>query len=404
MVIMLVSIVIPVYNSSKYLEECLDSIINQTYKSLEIICVDDGSTDNSLDILTDYSRSDDRVKVYSKENEGKGAASARNLGLDNATGQYIMFLDSDDVFELDMVSDLVTKITETQAEVVIFGAERFDSSNPQKRLPYLSINLSKAPSLAYFNVNDCAADIYQMSDLIAWNKIFSRKLLLDNDLRFEPIPISDDQYVPSLALVMADRIAVVNKKFVNYRFNTGISQCDRRFMHPEAAYQAVYSIVKRLRSLGKYDLVKRSYINMAVRLMREYFDIMNDFASIQFLHEKYLGEVLEFLDAKGLTTDYFYDPRLGDWYELITTNSIEDIVFKSARAYGSSMTTAILRFQFPYEKVPRGSKIILVGKGMVGRYWYAQLLLSDYAEVVYWAENEADVPSDILFDDVVIAK
>lgn len=401
---MLVSIVIPVYNSSKYLEECLDSIINQTYKCLEIICVDDGSTDNSLEILNKYRLNDDRIKVYSKANEGRGAASARNLGLDNATGEYIMFLDSDDVFELDMVSELVAKISETQAEVVIFGAERFDSANPQKRLPYLSINLSKAPAKAYFNVNDCAEDIYQISDLIAWNKIFSRKLLIENNLKFEPIPISDDQYVPSLALVLADRIAIVNKIFVNYRFNTGISQCDRRFKHPEAAYQAVYSIVSRLRKLGKYDLVKRSYINMAVRLMREYFDLMNDFDSIRFLHKKYLEEVLEFLDAKGLSKDYFYDSRLGDWYELITSNSIEDIVFSSSRAYGSNMTTAILRFQFPYNEVSKGSKLVLVGKGLVGRYWYAQLLLSDHAEVVAWVNDESEIPNNLEYNQIIYTK
>ena len=95
---MKISVVVPVYNSEKYLEECLNSLIKQTYKDLEIICVDDGSKDHSHDLLKQFSTEDSRIRVFSKQNEGKGAASARNMGLEYATGKYVIFLDSDDYF------------------------------------------------------------------------------------------------------------------------------------------------------------------------------------------------------------------------------------------------------------------------------------------------------------------
>lgn len=398
-----VSVVIPVYNTARYLRDCLDSVINQSYTNIEIVCVNDGSTDNSIEILKEYEKNDKRVKVYSKENEGKGAASARNMGLDNASGDYILFLDSDDIFDVNMIELLSNNVNDTNADVVVFDAIKFDNEFPEKTSYFLSIDLNSAPQKAYFDVNDCAERIYQICDLFAWNKMFKRKLLVDNNLKFEAIPISDDQYIPAIALALAKRISVVNKVLLKYRFNTGTSQCDRRFAHPEAAYIASYSIVEKLKEIGKYDLLKQSYSNMAVRLMREYFDIMISFDNLKFLYEKYRNEVFEKLEIANVDMSYFYDFRLGKWFELIQKYSLEDILMQASRAYGSNMTTAILRFQFPYDKVPKGSKIILVGKGMVGRYWYAQLLLSDYAEVVAWLEDDTDI-SAYNYDQCIYAR
>ena len=97
-----VSVILPVYNVSDYLRQCMDSIVGQTLKDIEIICVDDGSTDDSLAILKEYEAKDQRVKVIQQANAGAGAA--RNKGLEIATGEYLSFLDSDDFFEPDMVA------------------------------------------------------------------------------------------------------------------------------------------------------------------------------------------------------------------------------------------------------------------------------------------------------------
>ena len=99
-----ISVIIPVYNVEDYLEECLDSIINQTFKDLEIICINDGSQDNSLNILEEYAEKDNRIKIITTKNQGLSAA--RNRGLENITGDYVYFIDSDDYLELTAFEEL----------------------------------------------------------------------------------------------------------------------------------------------------------------------------------------------------------------------------------------------------------------------------------------------------------
>ena len=103
-----ISVIVPVYNVEQYLPQCLDSIINQTYKNLEIICVDDGSPDNSGKILDEYAKKDKRIKVIHQENQG--VSVARNTGLDNATGKYIGFVDPDDWIEADYYETLTANL------------------------------------------------------------------------------------------------------------------------------------------------------------------------------------------------------------------------------------------------------------------------------------------------------
>lgn len=114
-----VSIIIPIYNVEKYLNECLDSVINQSYKNIEIICINDGSTDNSFNILKEYSKTDERIKIIDQEN--KGLLAARIEGLKIATGDYVINLDSDDYLELDTVNILMNKITLYDVDVVRFN-------------------------------------------------------------------------------------------------------------------------------------------------------------------------------------------------------------------------------------------------------------------------------------------
>ncbi len=105
-----VSIIIPVYNASKYLPGCLDSLISQTYEKIEIICVNDGSDDDSLMILEKYAEMDQRISVYSQKNQYAGAA--RNFGMDHARGKYFLFLDSDDLFMPEMIETVVKRAEE----------------------------------------------------------------------------------------------------------------------------------------------------------------------------------------------------------------------------------------------------------------------------------------------------
>lgn len=397
----MVSLVIPVYNSARYLRQCLDSVTGQTYQNLEIVCINDGSVDDSLAILEEYAARDNRIRIFSKENEGKGAASARNLGLKNAAGEYIQFLDSDDFFESDMVESLVDKAVDTGSDVVICAGQAFDDEKQcvTGRLPHP--DLYYAPDTEAFSWKDCPEYICEIADNYAWNKLFRRKLLIDHGLSFTPIPISDDQDISMIAPIVAKRVAVVDRALINYRVGTGTSQCDSQTRHPEAAYEGTYSVVNRFKELGIYEDVKQSYLNVAIRLMREYFDRMTELEKAEFLYNKYRSEIFPMLGASDLPQGYFHDPRVEDWYRLIITKSLGEILFESARAGGGTMTTAPLRFQVPYADIKRNSRIVLVGKNIAGRYWYSQLLLSRHCEVVYWTDTEDHIPQNLKFDAVV---
>ena len=126
-----VSVIIPVYNAEKYLRECLDSVVNQTLKDIEIICIDDGSTDHSRAILMGYEKSDPRITVISQENLGLSAA--RNCGMRYASGKYIYFLDSDDYIDGEALEILVRLAEENDADSVHFAAKPFYESEELRR-------------------------------------------------------------------------------------------------------------------------------------------------------------------------------------------------------------------------------------------------------------------------------
>ena len=136
-----VSVIIPVYNVEEYLEECMESVIHQTLKEIEILCVNDGSTDHSLQILEQYAKKDDRIRIISQENSGYG--KAMNCGLDAATGEYIGIVEPDDYVPLNMYEDLYGKAKEEKLDFVKADFYRFTTEkNGNKKLYYnhLSVN------------------------------------------------------------------------------------------------------------------------------------------------------------------------------------------------------------------------------------------------------------------------
>ena len=165
----LISIIVPIYKVEKYLNKCIESILNQTYSNLEIILIDDGSPDKSRDICDFYKNKDSRVKVIHKKNEG--VSKARNIGLDISKGKYIMFVDSDDYIDKSMVKDLYKLITEQSADVAIGGVIDIDENNNQ-------INMSKKK--ATFTINQLEA-IKELLDekyfnSVCWGKLYKSNL------------------------------------------------------------------------------------------------------------------------------------------------------------------------------------------------------------------------------------
>jgi glycosyltransferase involved in cell wall biosynthesis len=204
-----ISVIIPVYNVEQYLSECLDSVVNQTYKKIEIICINDGSIDSSLKILRDYQKKDSRIKLIDQVN--KGVSSARNAGIRSAKGKYITFVDSDDYISLDTYMNCIQKLYETDADILVFDWFYFPTGNNERRIPEKNY------------INDSFTAIY--NDEIAnfsVNKIFKRSLIIDNEIFFnENVVYCEDDLFVLMTVPKAKNITLFSHKFYYYRQREG---------------------------------------------------------------------------------------------------------------------------------------------------------------------------------------
>ena len=199
-----VSVIIPIYKVEQYLPKCLDSVINQTYKNLEIICVNDCSPDNSAKILEEYSKKDDRIKIVNREKNG-GLSAARNSGLDVATGEYIYFLDSDDWIDLDYIEKMVEAAIESKSEVVL--NTNVDTTNKM----FFDRTLDNA-SHQFIDAKKAILEITWNTWAHLWKKSFLDKI----NARFPEGYIIEDQYFQATTYIHLDKVYVIRDSVYHY--------------------------------------------------------------------------------------------------------------------------------------------------------------------------------------------
>ena len=198
-----ISIIIPVYNAENYLKKCLDSLINQTFKDIEILCINDNSIDQSLNILKKYAASDERIKVFSQEH--LGLAAARNVGLANATGEYLMFCDNDDSYEPDMCKIMYETITNVQTDCVMCHSNiiRLDERKISDK---------------YFNSDNLGLikrDLHTIN-VIIWNKIFKKSIIDKWQISFPDGHLHEDDCFWYKYALCCKNIYIIDNKLYNY--------------------------------------------------------------------------------------------------------------------------------------------------------------------------------------------
>lgn len=205
-----VSVIIPVYNVEKYLKKCLDSVINQTLKDIEIICVDDGSTDNSPNILNDYKNSDERIQVIRQENRGHSGAT--NTGLKYVTGDYIFFVDSDDWIELTALEKLYNNAIENNSDLVLYDAiEYFSDNQTNVRNFYILRNLTDK----VFTYKD-EKKLVLNSYYVQWAKLYKTSFFRKHNLRLQDFLLFEDISLTVPATLLAERITYLPEILYHY--------------------------------------------------------------------------------------------------------------------------------------------------------------------------------------------
>ncbi|WP_026507425.1 glycosyltransferase family 2 protein [Butyrivibrio sp. MC2013] len=194
----MISIIMPVYNTADYLNNSIKNVINQSLTDWELICIDDGSCDNSFQILSKYAADDKRIRVIHQEHLGAGPA--RNAGIDLACGEYIIFLDSDDEYKTDFLSNLYNAATSFDADICICNI----ANEADGVICYLdkSSNIPEGP-FSFSELGD--SGFFDCRNMV-WNKLIKRKIVTDNNIRFQNLTSSNDVYFSCKALLSSERI------------------------------------------------------------------------------------------------------------------------------------------------------------------------------------------------------
>ena len=329
---MKVSIVMPVYNASSYLREALDSIVNQSYRELEIICVDDGSTDDSFEILEQYQKSDDRIKIIKQQNQYAGAA--RNAGLAEATGEYIMFLDSDDVFENNMISYLVKKAKKHKPDIIVFGYWRF-TDNVRRKRPVR--NHYRNGMLV--SGDDIKESIFQQSRTMPWDKFLRLDFVRESGLKYKQTKVNNDIYFNQMIVSEAGKILFCTKRLVNYRINNKQSLQGNLNKNPTEFINAFSDVKDELNRRGTYGKYQHSFNTRIVEDIIVHLQRIKSYDEFKMIVERLSGSGLvehsdEFENNQYTETfRQIKDCNVNECLASVFSQSMENMVSRNSAAY-----------------------------------------------------------------------
>lgn len=252
-----ISVVMPVYNEEKFIRECLDSVVNQTLKDIEIICVNDGSTDSTLSILNGYAQKDPRVKVIDQANQGPGIA--RNTGLTAARGEYLAILDSDDRYDLYMLEKLLRLAEKDDLDIAICRCQALDNKTGKISEMSWAVQESMLPDGPVFSYKDLSRYNFRFCIGWSWDKIFRRSFVEKYGIRFPDLRNTEDAYFVFIALALADRMEVLDEVLVTHRMSMGTGVSETRDKNPDCFIHSILGIRQVLEEKNRFAEVEQGF-------------------------------------------------------------------------------------------------------------------------------------------------
>ncbi len=286
----LITIAVAVYNAEKYLRDCMDSVVNQTYQNLEIICVNDCSTDKSLEILEEYAAKDRRIKIITNS-QNSGLGVTRNVGIDAAHGEYVLFIDSDDWLDLTACEKLLSKAKENNSDIVFFSA-------------YL-VNGDEKKEWKQFCDVPCPLSLEGRKALLrktrphTWSKLWKLEFITKKGIRFPDFRKSQDQKPHWMVCLLAEKVAFETECLYYYRCHEAqaILCTDRRLMLVVDVYDDIEEYLKREKF---YSLYKKEFLQKKF----EHYDYTFFNINVQFRDELLKKIKISFADKFFLLTQY----------------------------------------------------------------------------------------------------
>lgn len=319
-----ISVIIPVYNALPYLHECMESIINQTLNEIEIICVDDGSTDGSLDVLYSYAKQDERIKVISQENLHAGVA--RNNGLAIANGEYVHFLDADDWVEKNAYREWYAIAKEQDAEVCVCFHESFDNVTGEVQK---NKNVLKNEYISVSNLKQ-STKYFVYNAVVPWNKIYRKDFLVNNNIYFDDLICANDRSFYYHMLLHAERIAIVQEYWIHYRKNNQASLVgDTRLKNFDSHFRSFEKIWSLY--FDEENDTKKMILDVT---MKDYFNFYHKSIGTVYEHivKEQLKEYLKKMDFSLFGEEIFQSSWYKEYAELLAIeNNIDYQFFRKQR-------------------------------------------------------------------------
>lgn len=324
----LISVVIPVYNAEKFLDQCLFSLKYQTLPRFEVLCVDDGSTDQSVEIVKRYVQSDSRFKFFSQTHQFAGVA--RNLGIKKAKGEYLLFLDADDYFVPNLLIDAYYQAKLFDAEICVFGANYYDENQSKAGAMSGVCKLSRCKKNEIFSKETNLEDIFSFTTPAPWSKLFKRKFIVDKKIYFQDTRNANDVRFTFTALAEADRIVTLDKALVYYRINHGNSLQQTKTSDPTCICEALVSLRTELVSRGLFEKLKKSYNSVVVGNLLYNLRTLHDRQAFEYLYhhiKKVLVEELDLIESSESFNRYINDKDKEEFFD-IGRLTVEDYMQK----------------------------------------------------------------------------
>lgn len=337
-----VSVIIPVYNVEKYLRKCLDSVVNQTLTDIEIICVDDGSTDNSLAMLKEYADKDNRIKIIDKENGG--LSSARNAGMDVMNGEYCYFIDSDDWINLDTIEKLIKIMAENDVDVVVHGAQNIAEDKDCEEFANKTQEWFKnreKPNGVY----DVPIDVNARVMAVAWNKLYKTEIINKYHCRFKEGVIHEDELFVWTYMVHCNKYYYLNEKLYYYLRRAdsiiGKKNDSIKMLDIVKIQNDIYRTVEKYKNINDYqEYLTRNYIKVvkgifydlpkkykkdALTMINGYFEEINHDKRIKKLYQncKYFSFIYSKTFKQFIASIFSVKNDIDKKYKIITILGIK---------------------------------------------------------------------------------
>lgn len=321
-----VSVIVPVYNGEAYIRQCVESILDQSLREVQVICVDDGSTDGTVQVLEELCKKDDRLQILKQKNQYAGAA--RNFGMSVAEGEYLIFLDADDFFHSQMLETMYQKCKEDKAQICVCDGQIYDENTKE----YLNVDYflkrNDLPGVRPFSRKDMPEKIFNFTTSAPWNKMFERAFVEEKQLKFQDIRRANDLYFCNMALALAERITTTEERLVNYRRGHGTSLQAMKHNEPLDFYYAMLKLQEGLEKAKIFSSIEKSFANFCLGGCLYNLNTAKSGKGYSAIYRILKEEGFEKLHITGHSAGYFYMKNYYEQMQAILKEQPEVVVYE----------------------------------------------------------------------------